>query len=189
MAQLTMTTSVDAQLLDSVRDKSAAEGDSARPTYTELIIAHVARTLPEHPELNATLEDDIKYEWASVNIGMAVALEQGLIVPVIKEAQTLSLRDIMQECRRLGERARRGELDISEITNATFTVTNLGAFGIDTFTPIIDPPQVAILGVGRVLAGRMAFSLTIDHQAVDGAPGAAFLRALADAIEHVPLSP
>ena len=130
------------------------------------------------------------------NIGVAVALDEGLIVPVVRNADQLSLPAIGEKLKDLAQRARDNTLDVDEVTGATFTITNLGMFGIDGFTPIINPPEVAILGVGRIvqelaqvngqIVARdvMTLSLTIDHRIVDGAPGAQFLQTLVRLLEH-----
>jgi pyruvate dehydrogenase E2 component (dihydrolipoamide acetyltransferase) len=133
----------------------------------------------------------------AVDIGMAVALEQGLIVPVIRAADSLSLTAISERARDLGRRARERKLEVSELQGGTFTVSNLGMYGITTFTPIINPPQAAILGVGTIrkelefaeggsISERsvMDLSLTVDHRLVDGAQGALFLRELTGLLEH-----
>ena len=127
---------------------------------------------------------------------MGVALDEGLIVPVIRGADKLSVQEIGAALRSLAAKARNNSLEIDEISGGTFTITNLGAFGIDAFTPIINPPEMAILGVGRIvekvvvyrgdIARRwmMVLSLTFDHRLVDGAPAAAFLQTLADILTH-----
>jgi pyruvate dehydrogenase E2 component (dihydrolipoamide acetyltransferase) len=155
-----------------------------------------ATALREHPILNSTLVGEEIVLHDEVNIGVAVALEKGLIVPVVREADKLSVLDIHRALRDLAERAREDALTVDEVTGGTFTVTNLGMYGVDTFTPIINPPEVAIVGVGGIddhlvlVDGqvraqlRMALSLTIDHRVVDGAPGAAFLQTLVEFLEH-----
>lgn len=166
-------------------DEWAPEG--IRPSYTDLVIKAAARALARHPLLNAKVtEAGIELETA-VHVGMAVALDHGLVVPVIRDADTTPLKQIAAESGRLAEAARSGKLGLDEMAGQTFSVTALGMAGVDFFTPIINPPNVAILGVGRIhdsLAWDgdrpvrrqvMTLSLTIDHRAVDGAPGAAFL--------------
>jgi pyruvate dehydrogenase E2 component (dihydrolipoamide acetyltransferase) len=177
MAQLTLHSRVDVSKLVAFRESFAA---GSRPSVNELVLACVARALPRHPSVNATLEDDTILRWRCVHLGMAVAVDAGLVVPVIRNAETLSLGALREEAARLGQAARDGALTMAEIQGATFTVSNLGGFGIDAFTPIINPPQVAVLGVGRLDQGSMTLSLTIDHRALDGVPGARFLQDLAD---------
>ena len=177
MAQLTLHREVDVTAIEELRARRPGE-----LSVNDVMLAAVTRVLGEHPNVNATLEEGTIKEWATVNLGVAVAVDAGLVVPVIKDAQDLSPEQIAAEVRRLAGLAREGQLAIADISDGTFTVTNLGAFGIDYFTPIVNPPQVAILGVGRVRDGATTLSLTIDHRALDGAPGAEFLAALADAL-------
>jgi pyruvate dehydrogenase E2 component (dihydrolipoamide acetyltransferase) len=131
-----------------------------------------------------------------INVGVAVALDEGLIVPVVRNADEMTVAEIGDRIKDLAQRARSDELGVDEVTGAVFTVTNLGMFGVDAFTPIINPPEVAILGVGRIFEevgwvngqatprSRIVLSLTIDHRVVDGAPGAAFLQTLVGLLEH-----
>ena len=151
-------------------------------SLNDLLLFAVARTLPEHPALNATLEDDVISRWTSVNLGFAVALEDGLIVPVIRECQERELHDLASAAHGLAEKSRTGALTMTDVTDGTFTVTNLGGFGIDHFTPIINPPQVGILGIGRATPQGLPLSLTIDHRALDGVVGARFLSGLSETI-------
>jgi pyruvate dehydrogenase E2 component (dihydrolipoamide acetyltransferase) len=181
MAQLTLFRSVDATKLSVVRSEY---DEQSRPTLNALLLAAVARALVEHPAVNATLEEGVISRWGAAHIGMAVAVDDGLVVPVIRRAESLTLRALQQEADRLAERARGSRLTMSELVGGTFTVSNLGGLGIDGFTPIINPPQVAILGIGRVYRDAMTLSLTIDHRALDGAPGARFLDTLAALLER-----
>jgi pyruvate dehydrogenase E2 component (dihydrolipoamide acetyltransferase) len=163
-----------------------------RLTYTDLLVETVARLLPEHPLLNSTLEGSSIVISDAVHMGVAVALEDGLIVPVIRDAHAKSLADIARARSELAAKAQAGTLGMDEIEGGTFTISNLGAFGADSFTPIVNPPQCAILGVGRIVEKPVAadgevsvrptmwLSLTFDHRLVDGAPAARFLQALAD---------
>ena len=159
-----------------------------RISLNDMITRAVATALPRHPRLNATLVQQEVRLHDSVNIGVAVNLEEGLIVPVIFNADQKDLGQIARESRDLAERARAGRLQLQDISDGTFTITNLGTTGVDLFTPIINPPQVAILGVGMVqrrpvavgdaLAVRpsMYLCLVFDHRAVDGVPAANFLQ-------------
>lgn len=192
MAQLTIQTEVDATDLVRLREQLKEEFDL---TYTDLLIKAVAEALKAHPILNAALVGDEIHLLGEIHIGMAVALEDGLLVPVVRDADKQSLQEIAQETRRLAQGAREGTLTVDEVTSSTFTVTNLGAYGVDGFTPIINPPEVAILGVGRIVdkpaihdgqivrRSIMVLSLTIDHRIVDGAPGAEFLRTVKQLLE------
>ncbi len=191
-AQLTICTEADVTALVARRQRLTAEFPL---TYTDLVIEAVAGALRSHPRLNATAGADAVQEHGNIDIGVAVALEDGLIAPIIRAADTKSLRTIAEEARHLAERARRGALRVEEVSGGTFTITNLGMYGIDSFTPILQTPQVAILGVGRIIekpavyAGQivpramMTLSLTFDHRIVDGAPAAAFLRQVVDNLQ------
>ncbi len=193
MAQVTLTMEVDATELVRLREQLKAEFDL---TYTDLLVKAVAKTLKRHPLLNATLVGEEIHLLEAIHIGVAVALPDGLIVPVIRDADKRTVQEIAQEARRLVQGAREGRLSVDEVTGGTFTITNLGGYGVDGFTPIINPPEVAILGVGRIAEkpviyeGQFAkrsllvLSLTIDHRIVDGAPGAEFLRALKEMLEN-----
>ncbi len=195
MAQVTVSREAEVAGLVARRTQLAPGFEAAsglRLTYTDLLVETVARLLPEHPLLNSTLEGDSIVISDAVHIGVAVALEDGLIVPVIRDAHTCSLGDIARARTELAARAQAGTLGMDEIEGGTFTISNLGAFGADSFTPIVNPPQCAILGVGRIVQKPVAadgevrvrptmwLSLTFDHRLVDGAPAARFLQALAD---------
>ena len=191
-AHVTIHGEVDATELVKLRRQLKEEFDL---TYTDLIIKAVAKALKAHPMLNSALVGDEIQVFEQAHIGMAVALDEGLLVPVVRDAGRLSLPEISQETKRLAQGARDETLGVEEVTGGTFTVTNLGGYGADGFTPIINPPEVAILGVGRItekpavhegqIAQRsmLVLSLTIDHRIVDGAPGAAFLRTLREILE------
>lgn len=197
MAQLTMDMDVHmdeavklrAQLVDAWAD------DGVKPGYTDLVIAAVARSLVDHPQMNAIFSDTEITLRGPVNVGMAVALDDGLIVPVIRDADRLSLGELARESARLAAAARDGTLGVDDLADGTFTVSALGMFGVDAFTPIINAPQVGILGVNRlrddvgwdgdvaVKQRRMKLSLTWDHRALDGAPAARFLGAVKALLE------
>lgn len=180
MAQLTLHRAVATGPLARFREQS---GPEERPSYNDLVLAAAARALSRHPAVNATLEEETISRWRTVDLGMAVAVEAGLVVPVIRDAERLSLAELRAEAGRLAALAREGGLGFADLEGASFTVSNLGGLGIDSFTPIVNPPQVAILGVGRIREGAMTLSLTIDHRALDGAPGAEFLADLAGVLE------
>lgn len=192
MAQVTLFTEVDVTELVRLRERLRCDFDL---TYTDLIIQAAARALEKHPRLNVSLEGDEIRLHEEIHIGMAVALEEGLIVPVVRHANRKPLREIARETKELAQRAREGTLSVDEVAGSTFSVTNLGGYGIDGFTPIINPPEAAILGVGRVvekpaayrgavaLRHMMVLSLTFDHRLVDGAPAAEFLRSVAEMLE------
>jgi pyruvate dehydrogenase E2 component (dihydrolipoamide acetyltransferase) len=192
-AQLTLNSSADARQLQSYRKrlKDSAENLGLRGiTINDLILFTVSRTLLGFPALNAIFRDNTITQYRHVHLGVAVDTPRGLLVPVIRDADTLSLRAIAGEAARLAKLSQSGRASIEELSGGSFTVTNLGNLGIESFTPILNAPQVAILGVGNIQLkpvdrdGEVAFvphislSLTIDHQVVDGAPAARFLQAL-----------
>jgi pyruvate dehydrogenase E2 component (dihydrolipoamide acetyltransferase) len=192
MAQLTLQTEADATELVKLRIQLKAEFDL---TYTDLLVKAVARALRQHPLLNSTLIGDEIHLLEPIHIGIAVALEEGLIVPVLRDADKRTVQEIAQEARRLAQGARDGSLSVDEVTGGTFTITSLGAYGVDGFTPIINSPEVAILGVGRIVEkpaiyqgevarrSLMVLSLTVDHRIVDGTPAAEFLRTIKELLE------
>jgi pyruvate dehydrogenase E2 component (dihydrolipoamide acetyltransferase) len=204
-AQLTLHSSADARALLSLRKRfKASDPDLGLQgvTLNDLLLFAVARSLPHHPLLNATYSDNTLRRLQAVHLGFAVDTPRGLLVPVIRHAQALSLRALAQEGKRLASAALAGTIQPDEMVGGTFTVTNLGNLGIEQFTPILNVPQVAILGVGNILpkavylAGddeqvtfvpHMGLSLTINHQVVDGAPGARFLQALAANLRQIDL--
>ena len=156
----------------------------------------VAIVLHEHPRLNATLTDEGIQLLQDINIGVAVALEDGLVVPVVHNANKIGLSDISEQIKGLAEKARNNQLTPGELQGGTFTITNLGNYGIDAFTPIINPPETGILGVGRiikkpivhndeiVIRNMLSLSLTFDHRVVDGAPAAQFLQKVSQYIQN-----
>jgi uncharacterized OsmC-like protein len=160
-------------------------------SLVDLLVAAVAETLTEHPEFNATLEDDTHVLYDDVNVCVAVDTDAGLVAPVIREVGSKSLTELAESRRDVTESAQNGEYAPEDLTGGTFTVSNLGVLGVDSFTPIINPPQVAILGIGRPhgeVVGdgadsrtrrHVTFSLSFDHRAVDGADAARFLETLA----------
>lgn len=193
MAQLTLHTEADVTELVALRTRLKEKHPI---TYTDLLVKASAKALQEHPHLNATLKDDTIHLLPEIHIGMAVALESGLIVPVIKNADQQSLADLARERARLIERATSNQLTSAEFSGGTFTITNLGTYDIDAFTPIVNPPEIAILGVGRIVEkvviveGKIAqrsmitLSLSFDHRLVDGAPAAAFLQSIKRHLEQ-----
>ena len=192
-AQLTITTEADVSALVERRERLKSEFPF---TYTDLLIEAVARALQEHPQLNATAREGALQPQAEIHVGVAVALREGLIVPVIRNADRKSLRQIAEESRALADKAQAGAPSVDDVSGGTFTVSNLGAYGVDAFTPILHTPQIAILGVGRIVEkpavheGKivprfmMMLSLTFDHRFIDGAPAAAFLQSV---VKHLQL--
>jgi pyruvate dehydrogenase E2 component (dihydrolipoamide acetyltransferase) len=167
-----------------------------RLTITDFLATALARTLPDAPALNGTLEGDMLTRYREVHLGVAVAREEGLIVPVLRDVHTLSLVELALGLRGLREAALTGRLQPDQVSGGTFTLTNLGAYGVDSFDPILNPPQVAILGAGRifprlvpirdqpVVRQMMTATLVFDHRALDGAPAASFLASLRDLLEN-----
>lgn len=198
MAQLTLEMDIDVSNLVATRDAVKIAWPPlgvAVPGYTDFVIKAVALALKSHPGMNATVTETEVQLLAGVNVGMAVALDHGLIVPVVHGADTLGLGDIGAETSRLAQAARDGSLGPDDLNGGTFSVTALGMFGIDFFTPVINPPNIGILGVGRIRddvvwtdgaaapTKRMVLSLTFDHRAIDGAPAAQFLATVRDLLE------
>ena len=201
-AQLTLHASADARALQALRArlKASPEAMGLRGvTINDLVLLAVARTLPQFPALNALFTGDAIHQHKHVQLGVAVDTPRGLMVPVVRSADTLSLRQLSTEAKRLANACLNGKVLPDEINGGTFTVTNLGAFGVEMFTPVLNPPQVAILGVCNIqpkpleVDGEVRFvphiglSLTINHQVVDGAPAARFLQALGQAIAAIDL--
>jgi pyruvate dehydrogenase E2 component (dihydrolipoamide acetyltransferase) len=188
MAQLTITTEANVTEAMTLRQGLSRHQTDGNISPLHLVIKATARALKEYPRLNALQLDDKVRTMAQINIGVAVALDEGLITPVIKDADTKTLSQLAREGRELAAKTRGGTAKPEDVTGGTFTITNLGAYEIDAFTPIINPPQVGILGLGRVvekpviLDGQVAkgammyLSLTFDHRIVDGAPAAEFLQ-------------
>lgn len=176
--------------------ETARKQAGARITYTDLLIKLVAATLAQHPRVNVSWRDGALERHAEINVGFAVALEEGLVVPVIHRADTLGLKDIASRREDLVARAHAGKLRPADIQGGVFTISNLGMYGVDAFSAIVNPPQAAILAVGRItdrvvpvngqpaVQPTMVLTLSCDHRALDGARGAQFLGALADLVEE-----
>lgn len=197
-APVTLTTTLDATNLVGLRRQYKEAGSPTRPvpSITDVFVKLTALTLVDHPMLNSRWTDDRIEISEAVHIGIAVDTEAGLFVPVLRDLEGLGLGQIAVRSREVIDRVRDRRFSLDDITGGTFTITNLGAFGIESFTPIINPPECAILGLGRiarqpVMLGdqvvprdRMTLSLTFDHRIVDGAPAARFLRDLAAKVEN-----
>ena len=192
-AQLTISTEVDVTQLIDRRQEVRQEFNV---TYTDFIVQACAHALRQHPRMNASLEGNIIHVHGDIHVGLAVALDEGLIVPVVRDVDKKSLKDIAAEAKTLAEKARASQLKLEEVSGGTFTVSNLGMYGVDAFTPIINAPQSGILGVGRIVEkpviyrgeitkrSMMVLSLTFDHRVIDGAPAGAFLQTVADLLAH-----
>lgn len=167
-----------------------------RLSYNDIIAYAVCRALKRHPIMNSTLQDDGIHMHPHVNLGIAVALPNGLIVPNVKKADTCTLEELKGQVRDVAGRARKGGLSMDEISGGTFTISNVSMLGMDGFTPILNPPETGILGVGRVvekpavkdgeicIRQMMTLSLTFNHMTTDGAPAMTFLRELGDMLEN-----
>ncbi|HEY1387760.1 MAG TPA: dihydrolipoamide acetyltransferase family protein [Ktedonobacterales bacterium] len=191
-AQLTLTTEVGADELVAARERAQA---STGLTYTDLLAWIVIRALRQHPAMNATLDGDRLRVHDAIHLGLAVAVPDGLVVPVVRDAESLTLEQLAARSRELTERARANASTPAELSGSTFSLTTLGFYEIDAFTPILNAPEVGILGIGRVhgavvpregkivIGQVMTLSLTFDHRAVDGAPAAAFLQTVKRLVE------
>lgn len=198
-APVTLTTTADATNLVSLRRQFqtlAAASGAAVPSYTDLLVKLTACALQAHPLLNARWEGERVVHPAEVHVGIAVDTVAGLLVPVLRDVTRLTLQQVAVRSRELAERARARSLTADALQGGTFTITNLGAFGVEAFTPIINYPECAILGVGcihtqpvvvdRQVVPRdvVTLSLTFDHRVVDGAPAARFLQTLRQGVEN-----
>jgi pyruvate dehydrogenase E2 component (dihydrolipoamide acetyltransferase) len=194
---LTSVMDVDAliALREKIKDKVSAVYN-AKITYTDFIIKACATVLAEQLNVNSSLVNETQIVYEDINIGLAVAIESGLIVPTIYNADRISVFEIAKRRAELVEKAKQGKLTMEEITNATFTISNLGMFGVRIFTAIINPPQGAILMVGEVYKAPafvgdriepkqfMEISVAVDHRIIDGANGARYLQRLKEIIEN-----
>lgn len=194
-AQFTLHASADAEALLALRaELKQRSGEEARITLNDLILFAVSRVLGRFPDLNSHFLGDRVRRFEQVHLGFAVDSERGLLVPVIRGASSLSALQISREAGRLASACREKQVTPDDLSGGTFTVTNLGGQGVESFTPLLNPPQVGILGVGRIglkpveaeegvrFVHSLPLSLTVDHQAVDGGPAARFLAAMSEAI-------
>ena len=198
-APVTLTSRADVTELVRLRSGWKDSGSAVVPTYSDLVAWLSAAVLERHLPLAGRWEQDriVVPKPGHIHIGIAVDTPEGLLVPVVRHVSSLSIEELARQASDLAERARAGKLTAEEMQGASFTLTNLGGFGIDAFTPIIDWPQTAILGLGAIRREpvyvtqdrvepreRMTLSLTFDHRALDGAPAARFLAELREAIEQ-----
>lgn len=193
-----LTIEVDMTHLQGARERVNArlEAQGIKVSINDFIIKAVAAALRQHPEVNAQWTDTAIRRFNRVHIGVAVAVEDGLITPIVRDADQLGVAEISQQVRELAKRARDRKLQPDEYTGATFSISNLGMFGIDEFTAIINPPEAAILAVGRVedkvvahfgeiiAQPRMRVTMSCDHRVIDGATGAKFLQTLRQYLEE-----
>jgi pyruvate dehydrogenase E2 component (dihydrolipoamide acetyltransferase) len=191
-----LTAEFDMERVAEMRSAMAEMGDEFKVSFNDILLKAVATALAQHPECNAHWMGDAIRHFTRVHLGMAVAIEEGLITPVVFDADSKRLSEIARESRDLASRARARKLKPDEYTGSTFSVSNLGMFGIDQFTAIINPPEAGILAIGGVEAKpvvvggevvvrrRMRVTMSCDHRVIDGATGARFLQTLRRLIEN-----
>ena len=189
--------SIDADMTEVTRQRNAlkVKGEQEIPSVNDFIVCATARALREVPSLNAAFTEQGVQFYSDINIGVAVALDDGLVVPVIRNADRISLEELGKQSRNLAEKAQKKKLLPSDYEGGTFTISNLGMFGVDSFIAIINPPQCAVLAVGRVaprvvadgeavvIRSLMTATLSADHRVVDGAHAASFLQQLKEQLE------
>lgn len=197
-AQLTLNASFDATEILNYRQivKANSDEDVAKITLNDMVMYAVARTVKDFSYMNAHLVDEEMRMFKDVNLGFACDSPRGLMVPTLRGANKLSLLEVSKGIKTLAGQCQQGNIDPAKLQGATFTVTNLGNLGVENFTPVINPPQTGILGIGKieykikktedgfVNYPAMYLSLTIDHRAVDGAPGARFIQSLMENLEN-----
>lgn len=193
-AQLTLHTEASAESLNDFREHINKDGEKI--SYNAILLKISASALRLHPKINSSVEGDTIQVWEQVHIGLAMEVNDALIVPVIRNADLKTILQINHEISRLIQKTRKNKLSPDDLVNGTFTITNLGFADIDHFTPIIRPPESAILGLGRIVKrpcvkndqvipeARIALSLTFDHRIIDGAPASRFLKTIKDMIEN-----
>jgi pyruvate dehydrogenase E2 component (dihydrolipoamide acetyltransferase) len=191
-----LTTEVDMERAWEAREALKGLGEGPRVSFNDVVIKAVATALRQHPACNAWWRDDRIRYWHEVHVSMAVAIEDGLITPVIRHADRKTLREIAAEAQDLAARARERRLVPEEYTGGTFSVSNLGMLDIDEFTAIINPPEAGILAVGRIVPQavahegqlavrrRLRLTMSCDHRVIDGATGAQFLKTLKTMLEN-----
>jgi pyruvate/2-oxoglutarate dehydrogenase complex dihydrolipoamide acyltransferase (E2) component len=194
-AQLTLHTEAGAAGIMRLRTRMNADG-GAKVSYNAILVKVIAYALRRHAMVNASVVGEKICVWRQVHVGIAMDLGRGLIVPKVRDADRKSIREISADLDRLVDAAKAGTLALDDLAMGTFTLTNLGAWDVDDFTPIVNHPESAILGVGRivqkpvacdgqvVVEPRVALSLSFDHRIIDGAPGAAFLKTIKDMVEE-----
>jgi pyruvate dehydrogenase E2 component (dihydrolipoamide acetyltransferase) len=197
-AQLTLHASFDATGCQDLRKKRAEAGES-KVSINDLIAQAILSALKSHPEMNAHFLGDRLAVFHEVNLGIAVDSPKGLMVPVVKEASKMSIEMLSAEIKKKAIACREGTIEPDDLSGGTFTLTNLGMLGVENFTPVLNAPEIAILGVGGIslkpkrdesgdisFVDQISLSLTIDHQAIDGAPAARFLQTLVNHLENHP---
>ena len=202
MAQLTLNTSFDCTKLQSLRASLKANGEAlglGNITLNDMVLFAVSRVILNHKDVNAHYLDDVMRYFNTVNLGVAVDTKRGLMVPTVFGAEKMSLAELSKEAKTVINEAKEGTINPDKLKGGSFTVTNLGALGVESFTPVINPPQTCILGVCNITKRikevngedvtypAMGLSLTFDHRALDGAPAAKFLKELVVALENFDL--
>jgi pyruvate/2-oxoglutarate dehydrogenase complex dihydrolipoamide acyltransferase (E2) component len=199
---VTVNRTIDAEELLSATDDAEKTVENVDPTVTDIILCALSDTLAAHPAFNATFEDGTHRLYEEQNVGVAITIEGGLVTPVMADIGSLSLSEMATERQRLTEKVQAGDYTMSTFKGGTFTISNLGPLGVDSFDPVINPPEIALLGLGRInepavavdedvtFRREMTASLSFDHRVVDGADAARFLETLAehlgDASQYVP---
>ncbi|MFO7984928.1 MAG: dihydrolipoamide acetyltransferase family protein [Desulfatiglandaceae bacterium] len=195
-AQITLHTEASASGLMDLRARLNRADSASKISYNAILIKAVAQALKAHPYMNTSVEDKTIRIWRQIHVGLAIDLGDGLMVPKLRRPDRKGIREISNQLDGLMKKAKEKKLLPDDLQGGTFTITNLGAWDIDHFTPIVNAPESAILGVGRILEKpvvregavvaepRLSLSLTHDHRIIDGAPAAAFLKALKDMIEN-----
>lgn len=201
-AQLTMTMSFDASIIQSYRARAKQHAEALgapKVTINDLLCYAICRILPKHRDLNAQFLGDKVVKFGAIHLGVAVDTPRGLMVPVVRNAHAMAMRELSSSIRSLADQCQKGSISPDHLSGGTFTITNLGASGVETFTPVLNVPEVAILGVGGIslkpvkrgdkveFVESITLSLTVDHQCVDGAPAARFLKDLCTALENFDL--
>ncbi|TWE01857.1 pyruvate dehydrogenase E2 component (dihydrolipoamide acetyltransferase) [Neobacillus bataviensis] len=198
-AQLTINMKIDVTELIALQKQTVETIKNRydqKLTLTDYIAQAVVLSLQQHQQMNSALIDDKIHLFKPVHLGMAVALDRGLVVPVIRNADTYKLMDLSRTFKELAQKARQGQLSNEEMQGSTFTISNLGSYGVEHFTPVLNPPETGILGVGAVYdtpsfvgdkverRSILPLSLTFDHRVLDGAPAAAFLQTVKQYLEE-----
>ena len=198
-AQLTLVSEADATAFVGLRSELAAQYESTlgfRLAYNDLLARIATRALTEHPHMNSRLDGEHIVQLPYVNVGLAIDQENGLVVPNVKNADAMQLIELAVAFREVIGRANDGQLTLDDVTGGTFTITSLGPMDVDAFTPVLNPPEAAILGIGRIqpkpvvvenevtVRQMLTLSLTFDHRLNDGAPAARFLQRIKQLIEH-----
>jgi pyruvate dehydrogenase E2 component (dihydrolipoamide acetyltransferase) len=196
--QCTLHSSAPAEALLALRKDFKSRQQFEKITINDILLFTVSRILPDFPEINAHFLGSVMRRFKSVHLGFAVDTDKGLLVPVIRNADSIGLKDLSSEAKRLGKACQEGKALPDELSGSTFSITNLGSLGIEMFTPVLNYPETAILGICSIvdrpvrnadgsigLAPFLGLSLTFNHEAVDGAPAARFLKAVAERIAEV----